>query len=78
MITKAMVPNLIVKTCSGLLRGKESLSTRKKPFRSFLGIPYAQPPARFSPARPLVGDWTGVREATEYGSDAAQYDLVSK
>ena len=77
MIPTKIMSNVIVKTRSGLIRGKESVSTRKKPFRSFLGIPYAQPPVRFSPPKP-VKSWKGIREATEYGSDAAQYDLVSR
>ncbi|MET3803635.1 para-nitrobenzyl esterase [Nakamurella sp. UYEF19] len=51
----------------GQLRGRE-----KNGVRSFLGVPYAEPPfgaLRFAAPQPASG-WEGVREALEYGPTA--------
>ena len=38
-----------------------------KPVMAFLGIPFAEPPDRFEPPRPLRQLWIGTRTATKYG-----------
>jgi para-nitrobenzyl esterase len=62
---------LVAKTESGSVKGK--LSTDGKT-NVFLGIPYAAPPVgalRWKPPQPPAA-WTGVRDATNYGSRCMQ------
>lgn len=58
-----------VKTRSGTVEGKDDGKVK-----SFLGIPYAQPPVgdlRWKPPVP-VAKWSGVKKATEFGSHCMQ------
>ncbi|HET8846084.1 MAG TPA: carboxylesterase family protein [Ktedonobacteraceae bacterium] len=59
----------VVKTLSGAVRGIVNNDTRQ-----FLGIPYAAPPTgnlRWKAPQPLAS-WTGVRDATKFGSVCLQ------
>jgi len=66
----ATVDNLIVTTHSGKLKGLR----RAAGGAEFLGIPYAQAPVgKLRWREPLpVKPWTGIREATQFGSPCAQ------
>jgi para-nitrobenzyl esterase len=58
-----------VKTMSGVVEGKDDGTVR-----SFLGIPYAQPPVgdlRWKPPVPAA-KWDGVRKATDFGQHCLQ------
>ena len=58
-----------VKTLTGVVEGKDDGTVR-----SFLGIPYAQPPVgdlRWKPPVPAAR-WDGVRKATDFGSHCLQ------
>jgi para-nitrobenzyl esterase len=68
----ALSPAHIVATTNGELRGCPAPS--EAGVLSFLGIPYASPPIgdlRFAPPQPHPG-WAGVRDAVEFGAQAAQ------
>jgi para-nitrobenzyl esterase len=59
----------VVRTANGLVRG-----TAGSGFRSFLGIPFAAPPVgrlRFRAPQPPA-DWSGIRDATHFGSACPQ------
>jgi para-nitrobenzyl esterase len=59
----------IVRTAAGLVRG-----TAANRVRSFLGVPYAEPPLgelRWSAPRPHPA-WTGIRDATQAGASCPQ------
>ncbi|KAF5276535.1 hypothetical protein FQR65_LT03965 [Abscondita terminalis] len=60
----------IVKTNQGDLKGKLSVDCYGKPYYSFQGIPYAQPPVgdlRFkAPKEPKA--WSGIKDATKEGN----------
>src|SRR5215471_12790244 len=59
----------VVRTENGLVRGTVAAGVR-----SFLGIPFAAPPVgdlRFRAPQPAAG-WSGVRDATKFGSACAQ------
>src|SRR5258708_40231491 len=59
----------IVRTTGGLVRGTVSANVR-----DFLGIPFAAPPVgalRWRAPRPAAS-WSGVRDATSFGSACAQ------
>jgi para-nitrobenzyl esterase len=63
----------ILATESGSLRGLGLAGVA-----TFRGIPFAAPPigdARWKPPQPVAG-WSGVRDATAYGSRCAQKDLA--
>ncbi|MFI6818876.1 carboxylesterase/lipase family protein [Nonomuraea sp. NPDC050328] len=63
-----MAPELIVRTTSGLVRGKAEAGVL-----AFLGVPYAAPPFgehRF--AAPVPVSWDGVRPALTHGPAAPQ------
>ena len=53
----------------GMARGMEDGGTA-----AWKGLPYAQPPARFSPPQ-AVRPWTGVRDALEFGPSCPQEDI---
>ena len=62
----APAPAVIVKAPAGELRGAE-----RDGIRSFLGIPYAQPPVgdlRWRPPQPLPA-WSGTRDALQFGAE---------
>jgi hypothetical protein len=69
--------DITVKTKSGSLEGVRATSSDDKKFTSFVGIPYASPPKRFSPAQP-VKPWVNVRKATEYGPVCRQRDIITR
>jgi para-nitrobenzyl esterase len=65
--------NLLVKAPAGSLQGSMQ-TTQGGPARAFLGIPYAAPPVgdlRWKPDAPAP-TWTGVRQATTFGSRCMQ------
>nr|AAC36245.1 carboxylesterase [Anisopteromalus calandrae] len=69
-----------VKTLSGQVRGLKQISVEGIGFYAFKGIPYAKPPVgelRFKDPVPIE-PWQEVREATEFGPMAAQFDVISK
>ncbi|CAG7724942.1 unnamed protein product [Allacma fusca] len=72
--------HVIVKTNLGSLRGVREVSRGGRNYYEFRGIPYAKPPLgtlRFeSPEKPEP--WTGVRDATSYGSTCLQYEYLTK
>ncbi|GAA0602637.1 carboxylesterase/lipase family protein [Kutzneria viridogrisea] len=65
----AATEEVIARTALGRLRG-----LRQGGVCVWRGVPYAQPPERFAPARP-VQPWQGVRSATEFGPTAMQIAL---
>jgi para-nitrobenzyl esterase len=65
------VDPLVVQAASGAVRG-----TLREGFRSWRGIPYAEPPVgplRFRSPRPPE-PWTGVRDTIDYGHAAPQHE----
>ena len=61
-----------VKTAAGIVEGKDDGAVR-----AFLGIPYAAPPVgdlRWKPPAPAAS-WTGVRNATAFGSHCMQGNI---
>ncbi|XP_063239420.1 esterase E4-like isoform X2 [Bacillus rossius redtenbacheri] len=59
--------SVLARTKDGLLRGKVATSIWNKPYYSFQGVPFAQPPVgelRFKSPRPIK-PWRGVRNATK-------------
>lgn len=57
---------MIISVKQGLLQG-----IKKNDVYSFLGIPYAKPPARWAPPEPIES-WQGIFDATKFGSAAIQ------
>lgn len=66
----SQVPNLIVDTKAGKIKG----AARASGGAEFLGIPYAQPPlGALRWHEPMPGkSWSGVRDATTFGTPCAQ------
>ncbi|XP_049808883.1 cholinesterase-like [Schistocerca nitens] len=67
---------VLVTVEQGSLRGTTAKSVYNTSYTAFLGIPYATPPLgklRFQAPQP-AGNWEGVRNATQYGSDCIQPD----
>ncbi|XP_049778169.1 cholinesterase-like [Schistocerca cancellata] len=67
---------VLVTVEQGSLRGTTATSVYNTSYTAFLGIPYATPPLgrlRFQAPQP-AGNWEGVRNATQYGSDCIQPD----
>ncbi len=65
----APATSVIVQAPAGALRGSE-----RDGIRSFLGVPYAQPPVgdlRWRPPRPLPA-WSGTRDALQFGAQCMQ------
>jgi para-nitrobenzyl esterase len=65
----APADTVTVKTPSGVLRGAQ-----RDGMRSFLGVPYAQPPVgelRWRPPQPLSA-WSGSRDALQFGAECMQ------
>jgi para-nitrobenzyl esterase len=72
MISFAASNNLLIKTGTGTVEGKQA-----GPVRAFLGIPYAAPPVgdlRWKPPAPAA-PWTGVRKATDFGNRCLQNNV---
>ncbi|XP_038219761.1 esterase FE4-like [Zerene cesonia] len=68
-----------IKVNEGVLEGSKVDNVYGKPYFSFKGIPYAEPPVgdlRFKAPKPKT-PWTGVREAKEHGPESCQYDPLS-
>ncbi len=66
---RAADASLTIKTKTGKVMGKSDGTVR-----TFLGVPYAQPPVgplRWKPPMPAA-KWKGVRQATEFGSHCMQ------
>ncbi|CAK9814487.1 Juvenile hormone esterase [Anthophora plagiata] len=72
--------NTVVRVKQGQIRGVVQENAYGGSYLAFRGIPYAKPPVgllRFKdPVAPE--SWTGVRDASEFGSNAAQIDLISR
>lgn len=66
-----------VETPSGPIVGLSKSSVDNKPFYSFLGIPYAEPPKRFEPST-LKKPWTNVFNASRNGKVCPQPEIVYK
>lgn len=66
-----------VETPSGPIVGLSKNSVENKPFCSFLGIPYAEPPKRFEPST-LKAPWTNVFNASENGKVCPQPEVTYK
>jgi para-nitrobenzyl esterase len=69
MAQSAPSATVSVKTPSGILRGAQSAG-----MRSFLGVPYAQPPVgelRWRPPQSLPA-WSGSRDALQFGAECMQ------
>lgn len=63
--------NSVVRVSNGLVRGAYS-----KNYIAFKGIPYAEKPIgekRFEPVQLFNENWTGVRNATEFGPMCLQW-----
>lgn len=70
--------NLTVQAPAGALQGKIE-TTPGGPAHAFLGIPYAAPPVgplRWQPPQPAA-KWSGVRDATAFGSHCMQPHIYS-
>lgn len=69
-LTRTLSARVTVATTTGLLRGYQATPTTWQ----WLGVPYARPPIGKLRWRPPVSPkpWKGVREATEWGDQAAQ------
>ncbi len=68
-ISSSISSSTVVKTSSGLVRGSISNG-----IYSFKGIPYAEVSKRFTVGKP-VQKWSGVFDATKYGSIALQTEF---
>lgn len=66
-----------IETPLGPIAGTSKTSVANKPFYSFLGIPYAEPPKRFEPST-LKKPWTNILNATENGKVCPQPEIVYK
>ena len=71
----------VVQTESGAIVGKIETLPHGKSVHEYLGIPYAEPPVgklRFTNPKP-VKPWSGIKEATEFGSACtrAQIELLA-
>ncbi|XP_038219764.1 esterase FE4-like [Zerene cesonia] len=67
-----------IKVNEGVLEGSKVDNVYGKPYFSFKGIPYAEPPVgdlRFKAPKPK-SPWTGVRQAKEHGPESCQYDVI--
>ncbi|CAG0924247.1 unnamed protein product, partial [Notodromas monacha] len=74
-LTSLVFPNLLVHTTEGPVLGKQEWSPENRFYRSFRGIPFAQPPVgklRFEPPQP-VPYWWGVRLATNFNNPCLTY-----
>ncbi|ODM90533.1 Esterase B1 [Orchesella cincta] len=67
-----------VQIAQGWLQGKQLRSREGKEFVGFMGIPFAQNPERFQPAKLPPPSWTGVRDATDYKEKCIQFNLTSQ
>ncbi|CAG4978991.1 unnamed protein product [Colias eurytheme] len=68
-----------VKVNEGVLEGSKVDNVYGKPYFSFKGIPYAEPPLgdlRFKAPKPKK-PWSGVRQATAHGPECCQIDIFS-
>ncbi|XP_045506360.1 juvenile hormone esterase-like [Colias croceus] len=69
-----------VRVNEGVLEGSAVENAYGKPYFSFKGIPYAEPPIgdlRFKAPKPKQ-PWTGVRQAKEHGPICFQYNVFSR
>ncbi|XP_038219763.1 esterase FE4-like [Zerene cesonia] len=67
-----------IKVSEGVLEGSKVDNVYGKPYFSFKGIPYAEPPVgdlRFKAPKPRT-PWIGVREAKEHGPESCQYNIL--
>ncbi|XP_045506429.1 juvenile hormone esterase-like [Colias croceus] len=67
-----------IKVNEGVLEGCKVNNVYGKPYFSFKGIPYAEPPLgdlRFKAPKPKT-PWTGVREAKKHGPVSCQMDVI--
>ncbi|CAG0916260.1 unnamed protein product [Notodromas monacha] len=74
-LTSLVFPNLLVHTTEGPVLGKQEWSPENRFYRSFRGIPFAQPPVgklRFESPQP-VPYWWGVRLATNFNNPCLTY-----
>lgn len=72
--------NTVVRVKQGELRGVVAESTYGNQLLAFRGIPYAKPPIgplRFKDPEP-VEPWTGVRDASKFGDECVQIDILTR
>ncbi|ODN04519.1 Venom carboxylesterase-6 [Orchesella cincta] len=69
-----IVAGQVVNTKLGAVQGFTATSRNGRNFSAFLGIPYAKKPLRFQAPEPAEG-WTGIRDATNYGSVCPQFSF---
>jgi para-nitrobenzyl esterase len=75
----APAPSLIVETAQGRVQGVSETGGAGNTVSSWKGIPFAQPPVgvlRFCAPQPLE-PWTGIRDASRYGSPCIQLPFFS-
>jgi len=56
----------LVKAATTAVNATANHNTVISDVNAFLGVPYAEPPVRFSDPRP-VSLWNGIRDATRFG-----------
>ncbi|XP_049807722.1 juvenile hormone esterase-like [Schistocerca nitens] len=73
-MTQCKAEDVLVTVQQGTLRGTTATGVYNTSYTAFRGIPFAEPPVgelRFQTPRP-ARCWSGVRDATRYGSDCVQ------
>ncbi|NP_001165962.1 carboxylesterase clade A, member 6 isoform X1 [Nasonia vitripennis] len=74
-----MSESLVAETCAGKVKGCLDKSSLGPEYYAFRGVPYAEPPIgplRFADPVP-VKSWTGVREATSFGSNCTHINFLT-
>lgn len=71
----ASVEPVVRLTANAAVKGLTKTATEKlRVVYSFLGVPYAAPPARFKPPEPLQL-WSGIRDCTKFGKTLNRFSI---